>query len=202
MNRSVDILIPTFNRKQFSKQIVCNINKQNYPFINKVIVADDGTERLDMTGCKYPVEYYSVARMSIGDKRNYLNFVSRAYYIANMDTDDIYNPNYISICIFNLLRTGKYITGSADMILSYEKKYYIHRCCYINYLNEATIVCVNNNRKYRNSNSSEGLDYLHDMSPYIVETDIRDIMVCLVHKDNSVKKNHILHEEIEKPTWL
>ena len=199
MNRSVDILIPTYNRSSFSKQIVMNINNQTYPFINKIIVADDGTEQLDLTTCKYPVEYYKTDRISIGDKRNFLQSKATSYYIANMDTDDIYNPNYISYCIFNLIKHGKYITGSADMIMLYDGKYYIQRCIYITLLNEATIVCVNNNRKYKSSNSGEGVDYLKEMSPFIVETNIRDIMVCVVHKENSVDKSKFLKEECPKP---
>ena len=199
MNRSVDILIPTYNRVEFSKQIVLNINNQTYPFINKIIVADDGDKPLDLTCCKYPIEYYKVNRMTIGEKRNFLQSKATSYYTANMDTDDIYNPNYISQSIFNLIRHGKYITGRADMIMYNEGKYYIQRCIYITLLNEATIVCVNNNRKYKSSNSGEGVEYLKDMAPFIIETNIRDIMVCVVHKNNSVDKSKFLKEECPKP---
>ena len=53
----VTILIPTFNRAKFSKLIVHNINCQTYPCIEKIIVADDGDEHLDLSGCKYDIEY-------------------------------------------------------------------------------------------------------------------------------------------------
>ena len=48
----VTILIPTFNRAKFSKLIVHNINCQTYPCIEKIIVADDGDELLDLSGCR------------------------------------------------------------------------------------------------------------------------------------------------------
>jgi|TARA_R110000764_G_scaffold2175_1_gene9324 glycosyltransferase involved in cell wall biosynthesis len=200
MNRSVDILIPTYNRFKFSEQISKNINLQLYPFINKIIVADDSDidPKLNIIS-KYPIEYHKVDRMSIGAKRNFLQSKSTAYYTCNMDTDDIYNPEYISRSIFNLIRTGKYITGSADMIMLKDNEYYIHRCSMLTSLNEATIVCVNNKRQYNETNSSEGLGFLSGMASHIVETNIKDIMVCLVHSDNSVNKSKFLKEKCSKP---
>lgn len=200
MYRSVDILIPTYNRKQFEKQISKNINNQTYPFINKVIIADDGDpeQRLELN-VKYPVEYHIVDRMTIGAKRNFLQTKSTAQYIANIDTDDVYNPDYISNCIFNLTTKGAYITGSADMIMKYQDNYYIHRCISLELLNEATIVCVNNKRQYNETNSSEGKGYLKGLSAYITETDIKDIMYCIVHDKNTVDKKPFLKELCGKP---
>ena len=201
MNRSVDILIPTYNRKKFSSQIINNINCQDYPFINRVIIADDGDddERLDVTGCKYIVEYYKVKRMSIGKKRNFLVSKSKAYYVANMDTDDIYKDSYISTCIFNLLKNDKKITGTADMILQNEKGEIVrHNCCYLHLLNEATIVMERgliDYIKYGDTNKGEGLKLLYNSENQIVETDIEKIMVCLVHSDNTIDKTSLFKKK-------
>jgi glycosyltransferase involved in cell wall biosynthesis len=41
---SCSIIIPTYNRKKFSRLISQNIRIQTYPNILEVIVADDGDE--------------------------------------------------------------------------------------------------------------------------------------------------------------
>lgn len=201
MNRSVDILIPTYNRKKFSSQIINNINCQDYPFINRVIIADDGDddERLDVTGCKYIVEYYKVKRMTIGAKRNFLMSKAKAYYVANMDTDDIYKDSYISTCIFNLLKNDKKITGTADMILQNEKGEIVrHNCCYLHLLNEATIVMEKgliDYIKYGDTNKGEGLKLLYNSENQIVETDIEKIMICNVHSENTIDKSSLFKKK-------
>ena len=55
MDYQVTIIVPTYNRKAFSQLLLHNINSQSYKSIKEVIIADDGDEPLDMTGCKYPV---------------------------------------------------------------------------------------------------------------------------------------------------
>ena len=192
MNRSVDILIPTYNRGKFSKEIVDNINRQDYPFINRVIIADDGDkeQKIDVSGCKYIVEYYNVNRMTIGAKRNFLMSRAKAYYVANMDTDDFYQDCYISTCIFNLIKFGKNITGSADMICQRGREKVLHRCVYLHLLNEATIVCKRETyRKYADTSKGEGREFLEGYENDIVETDINKIMICLVHSENTIDKS-------------
>ena len=196
MNRSVDILIPTYNRKKFSNQIIDNINRQDYPFINRVIIADDGEEKLDVSGCKYVVEYYTVSRMTIGAKRNFLMSKATAYYIANMDTDDFYQSGYISSCIFNLLKSGKSITGSSDMICQRGNEKIRHNCIYLHLLNEATIVCEREtNRRYGDTSKGEGKNFLEEYENDIVETDINTIMICLVHSGNTIDKSSLFKKK-------
>lgn len=197
MNRSVDILIPTYNRKKFSKEIVDNINRQDYPFINRIIVADDGEcGKLDMTGCKYVVEYFNVPRMTIGTKRNFLMSKAKSYYMANMDTDDFYQDCYISSCIFNLLKSGKSITGSADMICQRDNEKILHRCVYLHLLNEATIVCQREtDRRYGDTSKGEGGNFLEGYENDIIETDINKIMICLVHSENTVDKSSLFNKK-------
>lgn len=190
----VSIVIPTYNRKRFSKLISLNITKQTYPFIKEVIVADDGDddERLQLD-VKYSLLYYKTNRMSIGDKRNFLNSKATGDFIVHMDTDDMYHPEYISTSIINLIKSGKSISGSADMNMYSlsEKKTYSQSCIYITHLNEATMVyrkSFADKNKFAQSMSSEGLGFLKNSVNDIYETDIKMIMVCLAHDNNSVCK--------------
>jgi len=189
------IVIPTFNRKRFSKLISHNINSQTYPFIKEIIIADDGdnSERL-VLDVPFSVHYYKVPRMSIGEKRNFLISKASGSYIAHMDTDDFYNKDYLSTSIFNLIKSGKLVSGSSDMLLLdvATKETYRQRCIYIHLLNEATMVYKKSfikNNKFSLANSAEGIGFLIANINDIFETPIDDIMVCLAHDKNTVDKS-------------
>jgi glycosyltransferase involved in cell wall biosynthesis len=188
----VSIVIPTFNRKKFSDLISLNIKLQDYPLIKEIIVADDGedSERLELD-VPYTILYYKVQRMTIGEKRNFLISKATGHYIACMDTDDFYHPSYLSSSIFNLIKSGKNISGTSDMLLLYEGKTYKQRCIYLDLLNEATLVFTKEYSKthmFSNSMSNEGVGFLSTSLDDIYETEIEKIMVCIAHKQNTVNK--------------
>tara|TARA_R110000868_G_scaffold167194_1_gene401480 strand:+ start:3010 stop:3657 length:648 start_codon:yes stop_codon:yes gene_type:complete len=198
---SVSILIPTFNRKKFSNIISLNIISQTYPLIKEIIIADDGDEkeRLNIT-CKYSILYYVVPRMSIGEKRNLLKNKASSEYIVHMDTDDFYNPDYISNSIYNLISNNKALSGSSNMIMYANNKTYKQQCIYLNLLNEATLCYTkeySNFNNFASQNSSEGIIFCK--CEHIVETEIEDIMICLCHSENTVNKNAWLVPDYEKP---
>lgn len=189
----VSVLIPTFNRKAFSQLISLNIKSQSYPFIKEIIVADDGedSERL-VLDVPFTVLYHKVSRMSIGEKRNFLVSKATGDYLAHFDTDDIYHRNHLSTSIFNLIKSGKGLSGSSDMIMldTATNKTYKQRCINMDMLNEATMVYTRKYteaNKFSNTMSSEGISFCNIAD--IVETRIEDIMVCLCHKTNTVDKN-------------
>ena len=189
---SVSIIIPTYNRSKFSPLISLNIKKQDYPMIKEVIVADDGedNERL-VLDVPYTVLYYKVPRCSIGEKRNFLMEKATGKYIACMDTDDFYHPSFLSTSIFNLIKSGKQVSGSSDMLILHDEKTYKQRCIYLDLLNEATLVFTKEytlTHKFSNAMSSEGKGFLTGSLDDIYETEIEDIMVCIAHKENTVNK--------------
>jgi len=198
----VSVLIPTFNRKAFSQLISLNIRSQSYPFIKEVIVADDGedSERL-VLDVPFTVLYYKVPRMPIGEKRNFLISKATGDYLAHFDTDDIYHRNHLSTSIFNLIKSGKGLSGSSDMIMldTATNKTYKQRCINMDMLNEATMVYTRkyaDANKFSNTMSSEGISFCKIAD--IVETRIEDIMVCLCHKTNTVDKNPWVDEKYEE----
>ena len=185
---SVSILIPTYNRKHFETLINLNIKSQSYPLIKEIIIADDGEETLNLD-LPYTILYYKVDRMSIGEKRNFLKSKASGDYLIHMDTDDFYNPDYISNSVFNLISTGKQLSGSADMIMYSGQKTYMLRCIYLTHLNEATLCYTKKYAKendFSEANSSEGLSFckLKDIN----ELSIENIMVCICHQKNTVDK--------------
>ena len=204
----VSILIPTFNRHRFSELITHNILAQTYPFIKEVIIADDGynDERLNIK-VPYSVMYYKVPRMNIGEKRNFLMSKATGDYLAHMDTDDMYSRDYLSSSIYNLIKTGKGLSGSSDMLMmdTATKTTYKQRCINIDMLNEATMCYTKSyaeKHKFSNKMSSEGISFCEIKE--IVETPIEEIMVCLAHTENTVCKKQWVDDAYKSPidmTW-
>lgn len=188
---SVSIVIPTFNRKKFEKLIEHNINCQTYNNIQEIIILDDSDK--DEPLCIktfYPIKYIRIKRVSIGSKRNYGCSLASSKYIAFMDTDDFYNPNYISRSIFNMIKEDKTISGSADMIVYNKIDYYKQSCIFLHMLNEATLVFKKElDINFNNSNSNEAVPWLINKIPCIVETPIDDIMCCISHSENTISKS-------------
>ena len=204
----VSILIPTFNRHRFSELITHNIISQTYPFIKEVIIADDGydDERLNIK-VPYSVMYYKVPRMNIGEKRNFLMSKATGDYLAHMDTDDMYSRDYLSSSIYNLIKTGKGLSGSSDMLMmdTATSNTYKQRCINIDMLNEATMCYTKSyaeKHKFSNKMSSEGISFCEIKE--IVETPIEEIMVCLAHTENTVCKKQWVDDAYKSPidmTW-
>ena len=204
----VSILIPTFNRHRFSELITHNILAQTYPFIKEVIIADDGynDERLNIK-VPYSVMYYKVPRMNIGEKRNFLMSKATGDYLAHMDTDDMYSRDYLSSSIYNLIKTGKGLSGSSDMLMmdTATMNTYKQRCINIDMLNEATMCYTKSyaeKHKFSNKMSSEGISFCEIKE--IVETPIEEIMVCLAHAGNTVCKKQWVDDAYKSPidmTW-
>ena len=204
----VSILIPTFNRHRFSELITHNILAQTYPFIKEVIIADDGynDERLNIK-VPYSVMYYKVPRMNIGEKRNFLMSKATGDYLAHMDTDDMYSRDYLSSSIYNLIKTGKGLSGSSDMLMmdTATSNTYKQRCINIDMLNEATMCYTKSyaeKHKFSNKMSSEGISFCEIKE--IVETPIEEIMVCLAHTENTVCKKQWVDDAYKLPidmTW-
>lgn len=199
MNYYATIVIPTYNREQFSKLILHNIKIQTYPLIKEILIGDDGETPLDVNDFSmYPIKYFKMPRCSIGEKRNFLVSQVQTKYCVFMDTDDFYNPNYISKSIFNMLENGKLVSGSSDMLIYGKQNLYRQRCLYIHLLNEATLVfdmSVFHNNKFNDANSSEGVSFLTNQIENIIETDINDIMICVAHNNNTVKKDGWLDDK-------
>jgi glycosyltransferase involved in cell wall biosynthesis len=197
MDYQVTIIVPTYNRNAFSKLLVHNINCQTYKAIKEVIVADDGEEALDMTGCKYPVKYFKMNRISLGVKRNFLKDCVKSGYVACFDTDDFYHPNHIENAMTQLAMSGKSVAGSADMLIYNREKGCFRQCCmWIDFLNEATLVFKSSYKsRFGSSGSSEGVAFLKEYTGEIIELKIDDVMVCVAHTTNTVAKEKWLDEK-------
>ena len=191
---SCSIIIPTYNRKKFEKLIEFNISSQTYPNILEVIVGDDGqdTQRLDIQ-VPYPVIYLRCPRMTIGEKRNMLVEKAKGEYIAHMDTDDIYFPQYIEHSIQLMKDKKKNVTGTSDMVFLFKDGHTgAMRNPLLSMANEATLVYKKSfweKGHFSTNQTNEGISFLLGRHWETGHSDIREVMICLCHDENTVDKN-------------
>ena len=200
----ISVLTPTYNRTKFFPLWIHNLKSQTYPH-NKIEVCiyDDGTEPF----CKIEevqellkpmkvIYHFNRVKKSIGEKRNYLvKKLSKSKLCIMIDDDDIYLNDYIKNSYETLKINKAGLVGSNGMIFTYPKdnfKLTGIKCKELYQIHEATMCFT---KKYFNSmggfdksSQGEGAGFILDRKKGIVETDIRDCMICVAHDGNTVDK--------------
>jgi glycosyltransferase involved in cell wall biosynthesis len=115
----VAVVTPTFNRATYLGQSFRYFANQIHPFAEtRWFVLDDSAERsshsfsLDQAGVEYR---WLSSRMPLGEKRNELNRMARAWgadIICSMDDDDWYGPSYLQDMAALLLEHDECFVGS------------------------------------------------------------------------------------------
>ena len=112
---NISICTPTYNRNKFLPLMIKNLNLQQYPQDKlEWVVLDDGDDKMikskedyiQIEKLIYPVKlsyHYYTKRMTIGVKRNILVKKSKYKIIACMDSDDVYNQDYLAYSVGMLL---------------------------------------------------------------------------------------------------
>ena len=116
MNPKVSIITPTYNRPTFIPQLIRIYNSQTYPKdLLEFIVADDGDISVEKYFLNEPwIKYFRFEKkMSLGEKRNFLNKRAKGDIIVCMDDDDYYSPDYVKIAVKELNRTKCIVGGSS-----------------------------------------------------------------------------------------
>lgn len=187
------IIIPTYNRKKFEKLIEYNILCQTYPNILEIVIADDGDEDMLELNVPYQINYIKCARMTIGQKRNLLASKAKGFYIAHMDTDDVYLSTYIEHSVSILETQKKDAVGTSDMIFIYaDGKTGAMRNPLLSMANEATLVYKKsfwNEKQFGETQSSEAIPFLQGRHWQTGHSEIKKVMICICHSTNTVDKN-------------
>ena len=114
MNPLVSVITPTYNRPSFIPQLIRIYKSQLYPKDKlEFIVADDGDISVedyfrDISWIKY---HRFNKKISLGEKRNFLNSKAKGDIIVCMDDDDYYSPDYVKYVVKELNRTKTLVAG-------------------------------------------------------------------------------------------
>lgn len=97
INSLVSIVIPTYNRAGYVVEAINSAKAQTYPF-KQIIIIDDGS--CDDTARRVAevegVEYYNQSNNGQGAARNYGLRLSKGEYIASLDSDDLWDKDFLA----------------------------------------------------------------------------------------------------------
>jgi glycosyltransferase involved in cell wall biosynthesis len=108
-NRKVSVIIPFFNRNDLLKRAVESVKNQTYKNWELILVDDCGTEQID-----FPIDDYTLVRNSKnsgpGFSRQTGLSISTGDFVAFLDSDDYYAPDFLAKSVEMHLRCDNKIT--------------------------------------------------------------------------------------------
>lgn len=204
----VSIIVPTTNsRLKYIELFKRNIVSQTYPQskLELVVVGDtekDTKESYKTLFSELPeirCRYFSCDILNnIGAKRNFS--CSKASYkiLVMMDDDDIYNREYIQHSVQEMNRLRVDIVGCRDMLITWPSLDFETRYIKGKSIHEGTMVFRKRHWKsfkFNESRTGEGLQMVN--GNFFNEIDIRKVMICVAHSENTYDKTGILSTGVE-----
>ena len=104
----ISVVIPAYNAGQFLDETLESVLSQTYENWECIIVNDgstDNTESIAKKWCEKDARfcYFYKENSGVSDTRNLGIKEARGEYIAFLDADDLYMPNFLKVCLENLV---------------------------------------------------------------------------------------------------
>ena len=104
----ISVVIPAYNAEQFLDETLESVLSQTYENWECIIVNDgstDNTESVVKKWCEKDARfrYFYKENSGASDTRNLGIKEARGEYIAFLDADDLYMPNFLKVCLENLV---------------------------------------------------------------------------------------------------
>lgn len=128
----VSLCTPTYNRRRYIPLAIRCIELQTYPKDKmEWIIVNDGDEEIEdilneatKTRDLPKIKYYRYKNhMILGEKRNLCNKYASGDIIVNIDDDDYYPPERVSLAVNTLLENPKIYCVGAARLYTYFKNY-------------------------------------------------------------------------------
>ncbi len=128
MTKTISVIIPTYNRVAYLKEAIESVLRQTFQDIEIIVVDDNSTDntREMVASYKDRVKYVFQENKERGAARNNGIIHSEGEYIALLDSDDMWLPNHLEICLralkeapeADLSFSGSYIIDEKSGIIS------------------------------------------------------------------------------------
>lgn len=103
----ISVIIPTYNRAYLIANAINSVKAQTYPNIQLIIVDDGSVDNTQEIVETYPaIEYYKKENGGQGSARNYGMQFAKGQYIATLDSDDQWYPEFIEEQLEHLEKDG------------------------------------------------------------------------------------------------
>jgi len=119
----ISVCTPTFNRRPFIPMMLKCFEHQTYPKDRiEWLIVDDGTDKIEDLVCHIPqVKYFKFdKKMTLGQKRNFLNDKSTGEILVYMDDDDYYPPERFIHAVETLQNSKALCAGSSEMFIYFK----------------------------------------------------------------------------------
>ncbi len=219
----ISILTPLYNRNKWLPLMICNLEYFDYPkhLIEWCILdSKDGEEDVRLLENdaiidllqkrlgKIKLNYkYIPHKMTIAEKRTYLAKDMMSYkWFANMDSDDIYFPQYLKYSIQNIRSAGnKGLSSSNEMLFlfpHYDYKICAIRCQAIRQCHEACMVGTKQYLRYMNyfekkQEKGEGASVIDGNENAVINLPIQHLMICVCHNNNTCSKEQFKEANVQ-----
>jgi len=99
----VTVIIPTFNREKKLPDAIESALNQTYENIQIIVIDDGSTDNTSSLIKKYPqVEYFYKENGGQASARNFGLQHAKGEFIASLDSDDMWYPDFVSECVNKL----------------------------------------------------------------------------------------------------
>jgi glycosyltransferase involved in cell wall biosynthesis len=96
-HKLVSVIIPTFNRASLIGEAIRSAQAQSYPSKQIIVIDDGSTDDTAQIVARFEgVEYYRQTNKGQAAARNLGLQYARGEYIASLDSDDVWNENFLS----------------------------------------------------------------------------------------------------------
>ena len=98
--KKVSVIIPAYNKAEYTQRTVDSVLAQSYPCLEVIVVDDGSTDNTSqkMASYKDKIRYISKANGGACSARNTGIHASSGEYVAFIDCDDLYEPRKIEVC--------------------------------------------------------------------------------------------------------
>jgi teichuronic acid biosynthesis glycosyltransferase TuaG len=203
MRYNVSVILPLYNAEVYLESSIISVLSQTYTDFELLIIDDCSTDESLSIAKKYEflddrVKVYSLAENSGGPAkpRNFGVKTSVGYFVAFIDSDDIWHPQKLAIQIDFYKRTGSYLISTSMKLINKKTSYddyliYIKDESYLNLLTSKSIEkitysCLLMDNKLPNSSVMVRSDiiknYSFNESPEFVAVEDFIMWLCL-HKE-------------------
>ena len=212
---NISIVTPCYNRTKWLPLMLFNLSNQDYPK-NKLewVIDDDSTDKLFKSNEEikkaekiigFPIKYrHYTHKREIGVKRNNLTKIASHKICANMDTDDIFLPDWLKHSI-EIMTSDKRcsLVGTKGMIFCFpDKKFKMTgiECGEKRMIHESGMLYTKKHSRsmggFKKSSQGEGCSMIDFNENKCLCTDATKMIICICHNDNTINKDRFYDANI------
>lgn len=211
----ISIVTPCYNRTKWLNLMLFNLQQQDYPKDKlEWVIDDDSTDKLFKSNEEikkaqeiigFPIKYvHTTNKRSIGAKRNNLTKIATHKICANLDTDDIFLPQWLkhSMEVMNSDKRCS-LVGTKGMLFCYpddDFKMTGIECGEKRMIHESGMVYTKKHSRsmggFKKSSQGEGCNMIDFNENKCLCTDASKMIICICHGDNTINKDRFRDSDI------